>query len=271
MIIHKKTKLTEVFRKEIWEKYCKWTKVPILAITYNVSKPTIYKVINRARKQEFKPRKSTNHKYRQLEWWLKRLGKIEEKIVEKKNKQARRYNKKYPWEMLHLDTKRLSRIRWDQEKTPEYLFVWIDDYSRELYVRITNDKSQYSSSVFLNQILEECPYKIEKILTDNWTEYKWSEWHKFRKLCEENWITQAFTRIKRPQTNWKAERVIRTLLDMWHSKNEFKTRKERIISLKRFVNYYNTVKPHSWIDWKTPYEMIEEFYYWNETCETKNI
>ena len=102
---------------------------------------------------------------------------------------------------------------------------------------------------------------IEKVYSDNWKEYKWSYTHEFVKACEEYWITQWFTRVKRPQTNWKAERFIRTLMDMWHRKNSFSTRKERKISLKRFVNWYNTVKPHKWINNLTPYEMIELFYY----------
>jgi len=34
----------------------------------------------------------------------------------------------------------------------EYLFVGIDDYSRELYAVITPDKTQYSSEKFLDQM-----------------------------------------------------------------------------------------------------------------------
>lgn len=261
MNIHKNCKLTEVNRKDIWKLRCNWWKIKDIAIKYNVSEQTISKVVKRARKQEFRPRDSTNHRFRTIKYWLKRLAKIENKILDKKNKEAKRYNKKYPWEMLHLDTKRLPSIKWDKDKTPTYLFVWIDDYSRELYVRLTPDKSQYSAAEFLEQIKEECPYEIDKILTDNWREYKWTKDHEFIKTCEKYSITQAFTKIKSPQTNWKAERVIRTLMDMWHSKNEFKTKKEREISLKRFVNFYNCVKSHKWIEWKTPYEMVEEFYY----------
>ena len=60
-----------------------------------------------------------------------RLAKIEHSILEKKNKEAHRYNKSYPGEMIHIDTKLLPHIK-DSNKR-EYLFVAIDDYSRELY------------------------------------------------------------------------------------------------------------------------------------------
>jgi transposase InsO family protein len=70
----------------------------------------------------------------------------------------------------------------------------------------------------------------------------------FVALCEEYSITQAFTRIKRPQTNGKAERFIRTLIEMWHKKEQFTSRIERKQSLKRFLNWYNTVKSHKTLD-----------------------
>jgi hypothetical protein len=68
---------------------------------------------------------------------------------------------------MHMDTKRLPAIKDDPNKSPEYLFAGIDDYSRELYVRITQDKTQVSAALFLDQVIQECPYTIEKIYTDN--------------------------------------------------------------------------------------------------------
>jgi hypothetical protein len=161
-----------------------------LAELYITSRVTVYKILSRARKQEFRPRNSANHKYRSLEWGLKRLAKIEKKIIEKQNKQARRYNKKYPGEMLHVDTKRLPPIAGDEDKTPEYLFVGVDDFSREGYIAIHEDKSQYSSAHFLKQIIDECPYTIEKVYSDNGKEYKGSDQHAFVQVCEEHGITQ---------------------------------------------------------------------------------
>ena len=36
--------------------------------------------------------------------------------------------------------------------------------------------------------------------------------------------------------------VAKNLFDMWHSKHHFKDRKQRSMSLLRFINFYNTVK-----------------------------
>jgi len=102
--------------------------------------------------------------------------------------------------------------------------------------------------------LEECPYTIEQIYTDNGTEYKGNERHAFGKLCQKNKIERRFTKVKHPWTNGKAERVIRTLMDMWHKKTEFKNKRHRKLDFIRFVNYYNTVKPHKGIENRTPME-----------------
>lgn len=259
MVLHKNSKLTIVHRTEIWDRYCRWDKVKDIARIYRVSRPTVYKVLKQARIRIFQQKNSTNERYRWVYYGLKRLAKIEKKVLEKKNKEARRYNKSYPGEMTHMDTKKLPRVKWIT--TNEYIFVMIDDYSRELYARITKDKTQISSADALAQFIDECPYKIERLMTDNGKEYKWTKEHEFVKLCEREWIKQVFTRVKRPQTNGKAERVIRTLMEMWHRREEFTSLEQRRKSLNRFVNRYNTVKPHKWIGWNTPYETIEEFYY----------
>ncbi|MWP62927.1 transposase family protein [Gilliamella sp. Pas-s25] len=46
--------------------------------------------------------------------------------------------------MLHVDTKRLPLLNNEaQQQTRDYLFVSIDDFSRELYAGIYPDKSQF--------------------------------------------------------------------------------------------------------------------------------
>jgi len=264
MKIHKNTKAWPVIRQEIWKDYCSWTKDKTkLAEKYRVSRPTIYKILKEMRLWFLYPKLSINHRFASLEYGIKRLSKIEERILKKKNEEARRYSKKYPWELFHMDAKRLPVIAWDTDKSGEYLFVGIDHFSAEWYAIITEDKTQISSTQALIQFINECPYKIEKLLTDNWKEFKWTPEHSFVKTCEQYTITQAFTKVKHPRTNWKAERFIRTIMEMWHKKEKFSSREERKMSLRRFLNWYNGVKPHKWIENKTPYEVIREFYYWN--------
>jgi len=264
MVIHKRTRLTPIQRKELSDDYfIRHIRVCDLMRKYRVSAPTVYKILHRARDKDYSVHKSINKRFRCLQYGIKRLSKIEKKIEEKLKKQAKRYNKNYPGEMVHVDTKRLPLLKGESPKdTHEYLFVGIDDFSRELYASILPDKTQYSSRKFLAQVLEECPYTIEQIYSDNGLEYKGNgEKHAFMKLCSENKIEQRFTKVKHPQTNGKAERVIRTLVEMWHQKTVFKNRNHRKLELIRFVNYYNTVKAHKGIDGKTPMEQLIQYFF----------
>lgn len=264
MTIHKWTKLTPLKRREIYDQYFKEGKrIAALARDFGVSRNTIYNVLNRARLNDFSVHKSTNKRYRTVQYGLRRLAKVEAALEKKLKGQALRYNKSYPGEMLHSDNTKLPMITGDtvQDK-PETLYVAIDDYSRELYAAILPDKTQFSSAAFLEQVLEECPYTIEHWYTDNGTEYKGNpQEHAFMQLCAVNGIKQSYTRPATPRTNGKAERVIKTLQTMWHNKTIFKSRVHRKQELIRFVNYYNTVKPHKGIGNLTPLETLTNYFY----------
>lgn len=262
MVMHKNIRLTPHDRQKVWQLWQTGEyKVSHLAELYRVSRPTIYKIIARARKQEFVPRRSINDRYRSLKYGLKRLAKVERYLEEKLKREAKRYNKSYPGELIHFDSKRLPLLKGEDQALPrEYLFVAIDDYSRELYAGIFPDKTQYSAELFLRQVADECPYTIEYAYSDNGKEFKGVGQHAFVSACSELGVGQRFTRVGRPQTNGKAERVIRTIMEMWHHQETFKDRKNRQTSLNRFINYYNTVKPHKGIDDMTPYEKLLEYF-----------
>ena len=80
---------------------------------------------------------SVNNRFRSLQYGLKLLKKVEFEIEQKKKSEAKRYNKSYPGELVHFDTKRLPLIKGENKfSAREYLFVAIDDFSRELYAAI---------------------------------------------------------------------------------------------------------------------------------------
>ena len=134
MNIHKRTRLTFLDCQEIWRFYqIRLWKVAHLAERFQVSRPTIYDVLKRARLQEFKPRDSTNQRFKTLQYGLKRLTKVEQTIQERLKREAKRYNKSYAGELIHFDTKWLSLLKGQFTNEPRgYLFVSIDDFSREL-------------------------------------------------------------------------------------------------------------------------------------------
>ena len=90
----------------------------------------------------------------------------------------------------------------------EYLFVAIDDFSRGLYDELS------TASFLIDTVIAQCLHQIDRAYSNNGREFKGTDGHAFGKACRQHRIGQKFTRIKRPQTNGKAERVIRTLMDM---------------------------------------------------------
>ena len=112
MVIHKKTRLTPFQRKEICDKYFKdKRRVSDLSRMYNVSRPTIYKILHHGRKNDYSIHKSTNTRFRCIKYGIRRLAKIEKALEERLIRKASRYNKDYPGQMVHGDTKRLPLLK----------------------------------------------------------------------------------------------------------------------------------------------------------------
>ena len=140
----------------------------------------------------------------------------------------------------------------------DYLFIAIDDFSLELYAAILPNRTAASAAKFLlHDTIDCCLDTVECAYSDNGVEYRGNAEHPSGLACVQNNIEQKFTRIARPQTNGKAERVIRTLMEMWHDKIPFQDAQHRRKELCRFVNFYNTVKPHKSLKGDTPFEVLQ--------------
>lgn len=262
--MHKNTKLLPRQRQEIFRRWSQGERVTHLAKHWKVSRQTIYKVIRNGKMEIFINRSSMNERYRCLSFGLKRLSKTERLIAEKMARRAHklnRYEKAMPGEMVHVDTKRLPLLRGEGIIQPrEYLFVAIDDFSRFLYADIFPDKTSYGAAIFLEEVKQAMPFRIEKIYSDNGSEYKGKAGHPFHDLCKRYGYAQGFTKVKHPWTNGKAERVIRTLMEEWHPKTRANhiSRDHRRRHLYAYVDWYNRSRIHGSIE-STPTERLEQF------------
>ncbi len=119
---------------------------------------------------------TANPCFKPLQFGLKRLVKVDQ---ERLKRRARPYNKSYPGELVHLDTKRLPLLKGQSPAQPrEYLFVAMDDFSRELYAGILPDKAQDSVAQFLvGNVIAQCPYQIDYAYSDNGKEYRGTDNH----------------------------------------------------------------------------------------------
>lgn len=169
-----------------------------------------------------------------------------------------RYERERPGELVHLDTKRLGRIGhggghrvhgrsesvrhrgigWDQ------VHVAIDDHSRLAYAEELADESPETTAAFVRRawrFYAAHGITIERILTDNGRPYVSDA---FALACDELGIGHRRTRPYRPQTNGKAERLVRTLLNEWAYARPFATTAERAVQLAQFIDFYNRRRPH---------------------------
>jgi transposase InsO family protein len=256
--MHKNTKLLPYQRREAYRRWREGDRVTDLSKYYRVSRKTLYEAFHKAKLGVFGNFSSKNMRYRTLEYGLKRLKQVEkvlEKKILKREKRLRRYNKKHPGEMIHTDTSVLSLIPGEALMTPrEYLYVFIDDCSRVLFADILPDQTSYSAAIALDEALIMLPFEVTCIYSDNGKEFKGA----FKDFCRQKNIKQLFTKPYHPQTNGKAERVIKTIKQMLR-KHHFGSREERRRILYAMVRYYNHLRPHQSLSNLTPFGFLENY------------
>jgi transposase InsO family protein len=176
----------------------------------------------------------------------------------------RRYEKERPGELIHLDIKKLGRIRGIGHRITgdrrgrrrgsgwEFVHVAIDDASRLSYVEILKDEKACSSVAFLQRATawyQSQGISVERLLTDNGSGYVS---HLFAAACRSLDLRHSFTRPYRPRTNGKAERFIQTLLREWAYRRPYKTSYQRQRRLRSYLQHYNLFRPHAGLNRKTP-------------------
>jgi transposase InsO family protein len=180
---------------------------------------------------------------------------------------AQRYERARPGELLHIDVKKLGRIRggaghrmlgrgpgrhggrgagWD------YVHIAIDDATRLAYAEVLTDEKATTAIGFLRRAVAfyaRHGIQIERLLTDNGSAYR-SKLHLL--ACAAIGIRHLRTRPYRPQTNGKAERFIRTMLDGWAYGAIYGSSAERTAALDGWLWHYNHRRRHSGISRATP-------------------
>jgi transposase InsO family protein len=184
-----------------------------------------------------------------------------------------RYERSRPGELVHIDVKKLGRIRGvghrisgsraSQAKTRsdgrrvgaagwEYVHVAVDDYSRLAYVEVLADERATTAAAFLRRAVAffaRYGIHVEGVLTDNGSCYR-GVVHAL--ACRTLGIRHLRTRPYRPQTNGKAERFIRTLLAGWAYGPIYGSSRERTAALDGWLWHYNHRRRHSALSHQPP-------------------
>jgi transposase InsO family protein len=184
-----------------------------------------------------------------------------------------RYERSRPGELVHIDVKKLGRIRGvghrisgnraSQGKTRingrrtgvagwEYVHVAVDDYSRLAYAEVLPDERASTAAAFLARAVSHFArygITVERVLTDNGSCYR-AVLHAI--ACKRLGIRHLRTRPHRPQTNGKAERFIRTLLQGWAYGPIYGSSRERTTALDGWLWHYNHRRRHSALGHQPP-------------------
>jgi transposase InsO family protein len=190
--------------------------------------------------------------------------------------QPLRYERSRPGELVHIDVKKLGRIKggagWRVRGGPqhynatyidqagrrrntvgyEYVHVAVDDYSRLAYAEVLPDEKASSAIGFLRRAVafyRRHGLEVERILTDNGSAYR-AIMHAV--ACRQLAIRHIRTRPYRPQTNGKAERFIRTLLNGWAYGAIYGSSRERTRALDGWLWHYNHRRRHSALSHQAP-------------------
>jgi len=181
----------------------------------------------------------------------------------------RRYTRRHPGELLHLDVKKLGRItgfyghRITGDRTRrrrgagwDFVHVAIDDASRLAYAEVLANEHGDTSAAFLKRALDwfaRHDLRVRQVLTDNGSGYVSAC---FRLACTRLRLQHLRTRPYRPQTNGKAERFIQTLLREWAYVRPYRTSGLRARALPIYLAYYNRERPHGSLCGRPPISRI---------------
>jgi transposase InsO family protein len=189
---------------------------------------------------------------------------------------AERYERHVAGELIHIDVKKLGRIHGGAGKRVtgvkrnpkrtrvdaagiercvigwEYVHIAIDDATRLAYAEVLGDEKATTAIGFLRRAIafyESHGMTVRELLTDNGSAYR-SAIHAI--ACKTIGIRHLRTRPRRPQTNGKAERFIRTMLGGWAYGAIYATSAERTAALDGWIYRYNHHRQHSAIGRQPP-------------------
>ena len=195
---------------------------------------------------------------------------------------AVRYERERPGELIHTDIKKLGRIvggagkritggkqRYTGSFTDkagrrqgkagwDFVHIAIDDATRLAYAEVLSDEKGPTAAGFLRRAIaffKRYGITVERVLTDNGSAYI-STVHAV--ACRALGIRHLRTRPRRPQTNGKAERFIRTLQNGWAYGAIYASSAERTTALDGWLHHYNHHRRHAALGHKPPISRLAD-------------
>jgi len=197
-------------------------------------------------------------------------------FIDRPTRTVVRYERDRPGELLHVDVKKLGRIRegggWKMHGREmgttgemkrirvgyDYLHVAVDDNGRVAFVQALADEKAPTCAQFVRDAtayFASLDVTIERVMTDKRA------------------TTPPRRSSRKPWTNWasatgapgslgpdqlKAERCNRTLLEEFASNTPFNSNDQRLQALGPWLHSYNGARPHTAIGGLTPLQRLRQ-------------
>ena len=193
----------------------------------------------------------------------------------------RRYERDRPGELVHVDVKKLGKIRdgggWRVHGRDsalaraqhnagrrvggrvgyDYVHSAVDDHSRLAYSEVLPDETGATCAAFLRRaaaFFAAHGVHVQGVMTDNALNYTRSR--EFLAALRD--LDAAHRRIPpfHPQVNGKVERFNRTLLDEWAYRQVFTSSRQRTAALDKWLHTYNHHRAHTALGGLTPIDRV---------------
>ena len=202
-----------------------------------------------------------------------------EGLIKVRAKHKRRYEMPMPGDRVQVDMKFVPyRIHGSQY----FQYTAIDDCSRFRISEIYPERCNLTSKEFLKRIIEEMPFPIRSVQTDN--DSTFTNWytgaprtapdkpvriHVFTRTCNENDIEHILIKPGQPQLNGKVERSHRCDEEEFYRTFEAKSLEELRERFNHWLEFYNHHRPHSSLGYLTPVERLARKLGWQKSCENR--
>ena len=163
------------------------------------------------------------------------------------------YTKGYPGEEVQMDTTE------PLGKSGPTLISAVDDYSRYGIADCYYGNKAKQAAEFLKRLVDEVPFPVRRIRTDNGSEFK----REFTTTCKNLGIEIIRNPVHHPTSNGKVERLHRTLEEecFWRVGAKPDNLEYARYWLSRYLAWYNTKRRHGGygMQGRTPQQRIEDW------------
>ena len=174
---------------------------------------------------------------------------------------------RYPGQRCQIDVKfvPLSCLAGEAREHKFYQYTFLDEYSRFRYLEAFEEHSTYSSTVFLQHVIEKFPYAIECVQTDNGSEFtnRLNPQKCPKKTLFENTLAKFGIRHKlikpfTPRHNGKVERSHRKDNEEFYASHKFYSfddfKKQLAVRQRQYNNF-----PMRPLNWFSPKDVLFSF------------